>query len=209
MLYRWKPYFQQLAARFAHSGMTANQASLAGVLCVLLSLVCLGLGRSLPWLLVIHPLVLMARFIFNALDGLLARQQNTASPAGEIFNELSDVVGDTLTFAVFYFLFPACRLLVVGLLLSIWFCEFVAVLGKSLPAGVRRQESLGGGKPERALWLGIFSLAWAWSPASESLAPFFFGLLTVLVLLSGLRRIACALQAAKGQDYTSQTLYGK
>lgn len=105
------------------------------------------------------------------------------------------MLGDTLTFSIFYFLFPACRLLVVGLLLSIWFCEFVAVLAKSLPAGLRRQESLGGGKPERALWLGIFSLAWAWSPASEALAPFFLGLLTLLVVLSGLRRIACALVA--------------
>ncbi len=209
MLYRWKAHFQQLASRFAHSGMTANQASLAGALCVLLSLVCLGLGRSTPWLLWIHPLVLLARFIFNALDGLLARKQNTASPAGEVFNELSDVLGDTLTFGVFYFLFPACQLLVVGLLLSIWFCEFVAVLGKSLPAGVRRQESLGGGKPERALWLGLFSLAWAWSPASERLAPLFLGLLTVLVVLSGLRRVACSLQAAKGHEYLSQTLYGK
>lgn len=209
MLYRWKAHFQKLASRFAHSGMTANQASLAGALCVLLSLVCLGLGRSMPWLLVIHPVVLLARFIFNALDGLLARQQNTASVAGEIFNELSDVVGDTLTFSIFYFLFPNSRLLVVMLLLSIWFCEFVAVLGKSLPAGVRRQESLGGGKPERALWLGIFSLAWAWSPPSEALAPFFLGLLTLLVVLSGLRRIACALQAAKGREYTSQTLYGR
>ena len=209
MLYRWKAHFQQLASRFAHSGMTANQASLAGALCVLLSLICLALARTTPWLLWIHPLVLLARFIFNALDGLLARKQNTASAAGEVFNELSDVIGDTLTFAVFYFLFPACRLLVVGLLLSIWFCEFVAVLAKSLPGGVRRQESLGGGKPERALWLGLFSLAWAWLPTSEHLAPLFLGLLTLLVLLSGLRRIASALQAAKGHEYTSQTLYGK
>ena len=209
MLYRYKARFQQLAIRFARSGMTANQASLGGAICVLLSLLCLSLARSAPWLLWIHPLVLLARFVFNALDGLLAREQNTASPAGEIFNELSDVVGDTATFAVFYFLFPACRLLVVVLLISIWFCEFVAVLAKSLPGGVRRQESLGGGKPERALWLGLFSLTWAWSPASQGLVPFFLGLLTLLVVLSGLRRIACALKAAQGHQYNSETLYGK
>ncbi|MBS2040769.1 CDP-alcohol phosphatidyltransferase family protein [bacterium] len=210
MLYRFKARFQKLAQGFAQGGMSANQASLAGAICVALSLLCLGLGRKASWLLWIHPVILLARFIFNALDGLLARQQNTASAAGEIFNELSDVGGDTLTFLAFYFLFPQNQLLVVGLLISIWFCEFVAVLGKSLPGGLRRQESVGGGKPERAVWLGLFSLAWAaWPETSERAVPLFLALLTLLVLLSGLRRIQAALHAARGQHYTSQTQYGQ
>ena len=199
MLYQFKARFQQLAGRFAHAGMTANQASLGGALCILLSLVCLTVGGILLW---IHPLVLLARFVFNALDGMLARQQKTASCAGEIFNELSDVVGDTLIFSVFYFLFPSCQPLVVGLLLSIWFCEFVAVLGKSLPGGRRRQESIGGGKPERAVWLGLFSLAWAaWPTAAQHFLPVFLGLLSLMVILSGLRRIEAAVKAAQGHNY--------
>lgn len=199
MLYQFKARFQQLAGRFAHAGMTANQASLGGALCILLSLICLTVGGILLW---IHPFVLLARFVFNALDGMLAREQKTASCGGEIFNELSDVVGDSLIFSVFYFLFPSCQPLVIALLLSIWFCEFVAVLGKSLPGGRRRQESIGGGKPERAVWLGLYSLAWAaWPAASESHLPLFLGTLTLLVLLSGLRRIQSALKAAEGQQY--------
>lgn len=209
MLYQLKGRFQQVADRFATRGMTANQASAGGVACVALTVLLFGLGWRWPIFLWLNPVVIFFRFILNALDGLLARRQNTASPAGEVMNELSDVIGDTLSFGVLYFLFPAHRLPLVALLLAIWFCEFVAVLGKSLPGGARRQESLGGGKPERAVFLGLLSLIWAYRPGwvPSFLGPYLM-LVLLLVVLTGLRRIHSSLSAAEGQSYTSVTQYG-
>jgi phosphatidylglycerophosphate synthase len=171
---------------------------------------CFYWGGQFRFLLWLNPLVILVRFVMNALDGLLARRQNTASSAGEVMNELSDVVGDTVCYGILYFLFPKQHLQVVGLLLSIWFCEYVAVLGKSLPGGVRRQESVGGGKPERAVWLGLLSLAWACNEEFVRLhMGLYLGLVTALIVLSGLKRIQKSLQVARGREYASTTLYGK
>ena len=210
MLYPFKGRFQQFADRFAGAGMTANWATFWGLVCVGLTLVCFYWGSRFTLLLWLNPLVLLLRFIMNALDGLLARRQNTASSAGEVMNELSDVVGDTLSYGVLYFLFPQQQLLVGILLLSIWFCEYVAVLGKSLPGGLRRQESLGGAKPERAVWLGLLSLTWACNETFvRGHIGQFLGVVTVLVVLTGLKRIHKSLQVARGQQYASLTQYGQ
>lgn len=212
MLYPLKAQFQKFAVQFAHSGLTANHATILGAVFVALTMASFyfGLQSSDPslWLLLV-PTFILFRMIMNALDGLLARAQGTASAAGEIMNELSDVLGDTFSYGILYFVIPQARTGLVFFLLAIWCCEFLGVLGKSLPAGKRRQESLGGGKPERAVWMGLFALTAYFSPGSIAHSEIFFAVLAVLTGLSAAFRAVRAAQASKNQKYTSDPLFGR
>jgi CDP-diacylglycerol--glycerol-3-phosphate 3-phosphatidyltransferase len=204
MLYALKARFQKFAENFAHSSLTANHATVLGA--VFVGLTMWSFWSGFYWLV---PIFLLFRLIMNALDGLLARAQGTASAAGEIMNELSDVLGDTLSYGILYFLFPETQTAVLCFVFAIWCCEFIGVMGKSLPNGRRRQESLGGGKPERAVWMGLFALALAFAPGILSYGVAFFSLLSLLVLLSAALRIRAAIRSAKNQSYTSDPQFGR
>ena len=211
MLYALKGRFQNFAQKWAHRGMTANHATFLGAAFVALTALSLFEGfkqepKSL-WLL-FTPFFILVRLIMNALDGLLSRAHKTASASGEIMNEVSDVVGDTVSYGVLYFVFPLAHLEITLFLLAIWFCEFVGVLGKSLPGGRRRQEALCGGKPERALWMCLFAVTgFFYGPPSWVNGYFIF--LSVLVFITALFRIHKSIVDARGKPYVSQTEFGR
>jgi phosphatidylglycerophosphate synthase len=212
MLYSFKARFQKLAEKLAFSGMTANHASFLGIVFVAMTMLVFffGLKNEAPSLwLVFVPLFIFFRLIMNALDGMLARAQKTASASGEILNELSDVVGDTCSYGILYFLVPTLQLWIFIFIVCIWFCEFVAVLGQALPNGRRRQESLGGGKPERAVWISIIALAIYFVPSILSSLGEVFIALSFLVLATGILRIQKSLKDAQGKPYESRTQFGK
>jgi phosphatidylglycerophosphate synthase len=211
MLYSQKAKFQHLAEKLAFAGMTANQATLLGILFVLLTMLAFYLGLSTDasfWLLLV-PLFILFRLIMNALDGLLARAQNKASAAGEIMNELSDVLGDTCSYGILYFVLPSARTAIFIFILCIWFCEFVAILGNGLPGGRRRQESAGGGKPERAVGMSVLALGIYLFPALRDHSTNVFFIFSFLVFLTALLRIQRSLKDARGKPYESRTQFGR
>jgi phosphatidylglycerophosphate synthase len=147
--------------------------------------------------------------MMNALDGLLARAQNTASAWGEILNEISDVLGDTISYGVIYWASKSQYQMIIIFIIMIWFCEFVGILGKSLPGGKRRQESLGGAKPERALAMGILSIVLYFNPDFERHYNLFFGALSFFILLTTIKRIKASIKDAKNKTYKSTTEFGR
>lgn len=209
MLYEFKGHFQKIATAFSSSSLTANHASIAGVLLFVVIALCFYFSPEFPWLLLGIPLLSFFRFIANALDGMLARAQGTASPAGEAFNELSDVVGDTLSYGVLFFVFPAHSTAVFVFIVTIWFCEFAGIMAKNLPNGIRGQESIGGAKPERAVFLSAYAifLYFNFISATAHLSTFLYGL-SVLVFVSGIVRVIQAIKRARGEEYQSHTPYG-
>lgn len=99
-LYSVKPAFQRTlepAARFAiRSAISANQLTLTAVALSLVGGIALGLSSFEPRLMLVAVPVVAARLALNALDGMVARSARTASPSGELLNELGDRVGDLL-----------------------------------------------------------------------------------------------------------------
>jgi phosphatidylglycerophosphate synthase len=209
MLYRLKGSFQKVAAKFAGSSITANHASLAGVVLFLGVAACFYFSPQSPWLLLLIPVLSFFRFIANALDGLIARAQGTATPAGEVLNEMSDVLGDTISYGILFFVFPAHATAVFVFVIAIWFCELAGIMAKNLPNGVRGQESLGGAKPERAVFLSLYAVYLYVSPeAAAGYLGLFLYVLSVLVFLSGIQRVVKSIKRSRGTDYTSHTSYG-
>jgi phosphatidylglycerophosphate synthase len=60
---------------------------------------CFWKSATMPWLLVIAPLLCFLRLWFNMLDGMVAVAAGTASARGEILNDLPDRLSDIIIFA--------------------------------------------------------------------------------------------------------------
>jgi len=212
MLYLTKGLFQKVVRWMAGSWMTANMASVFG--CVFVALAASGfyLGLSVPplrFLLLCVPVFLVMRMAMNALDGLLAREYNTGTVAGEIWNEALDVLGDTVCYGVLYFVDGGPRLSLGVFLLTIWAAEFFGVLGKSMPNGVRRHETVLGGKPDRAVWMSGLALLLFFRPSFLSYTPAYLAIVSAFVVLTSLLRIRKTITVARGHEYQSYTWIGR
>lgn len=87
--------------------------------------------------------------------------------------------------------------------------EFTAVLAKSFPNGHRRQESFGGGKAERMLFLGLYSLILSIDIKYLDELNIFVHALCILVFITFIKRVRASVKEMNGIDYQSYTKYGK
>jgi CDP-diacylglycerol--glycerol-3-phosphate 3-phosphatidyltransferase len=212
MLYLGKGYFQKVVRWMAGSWMTANMATALG--CVFVALTAAGfyLGLSvqgLHFLLLCVPVFLFLRMGMNALDGMLAREYKTGTVAGEIWNEALDVLGDTVCYGVLYFVDDGPRLSLVVFLLAVWAAEFFGVLGKGMPNGSRRHETVFGGKPDRAIWMSGLAVILFFRPGFLEYGSVYLSVVTVFVILTSLIRIRKTIAVARGHQYESYTWIGK
>ena len=92
---------KRLAQWLAARGVSANTISVAGMIVGLCGGIALALTAARPelarvcWLLAAGCIQL--RLLANMLDGMVAVETQTASPLGELYNEVPDRVSDTAT----------------------------------------------------------------------------------------------------------------
>lgn len=211
-MYFLKTYVQRYVRWIAGSWMSANMASFFGFITILLIpyLITISLRiEKFQFLLAIIPIIILFRIIFNALDGLLARERGTASILGEIINEILDVLGDTLCFIGLWLGSGASIFSLLFLITLIWIGEFISVLGKSFPRGRRRQESILGGKSERMLFLGLFCFVLYFDGSFVLYTNIFINILSFFVFLTVLKRTKSILKESDHLAYTSKTEFGK
>jgi phosphatidylglycerophosphate synthase len=97
---RWR-LSQFLAQRLARAGVSANAISLIGMIsgiaagAALAATSYLSASERVWWLAA--AILIELRLLANMLDGMVALQCGTASPLGEIYNEVPDRVSDTAT----------------------------------------------------------------------------------------------------------------
>jgi phosphatidylglycerophosphate synthase len=92
---------QSAAHWLAGRGVTANAISLLGLCCGLLAGVAFSLTGAWPaasrlWWLAAAAFVQL-RLVANMLDGMVAIESATASPVGELYNEVPDRISDCAT----------------------------------------------------------------------------------------------------------------
>jgi CDP-diacylglycerol---glycerol-3-phosphate 3-phosphatidyltransferase len=103
------------------------------------------------------PLLALARTTANALDGLVAEESGLGRPAGELYNETADRLGD-IAFLAGTAAVPGVRPgLALGALAAAELSSFVGVSAKA--AGGRRRYEGPMGKPDRMLVVGAAGLA--------------------------------------------------
>ena len=212
MLYLQKGNFQKMIRWMAGSWMRANHATVFGCIFIMLTAAGFIIGFHYPryrWTLLLVPLFLLLRMAMNALDGMLSREYSTATVAGEILNETLDIGGDTVCYGSLYFIPQAPHVVLTTFLILTWAAEFFGVLGKSMPGGIRRHETVGGGKPDRAFWMGLLALICFFNPGFSQYIPLYLGAVSVLVFFTCILRVKRTLEAARGKEYTSYTWIGR
>ncbi len=130
---------------------------------------------------------LLLRMALNAMDGALARRTGQSTPAGEVFNELADVVADAVLFLPFVFVSSASPIAVVLFALLAGWSELCGVLPKA--AGFTRRYDGPLGKSDRALAVGLYLVAVAAGVPRGSWETVFFALLDALLVLTCWNRL--------------------
>lgn len=87
--------------------------------------------------------------------------------------------------------------------------EYVGVLGKGLPGGVRRHETFLGGKPDRAVWMGGLALLLYFIPAIVENIDTYLLLVSCFVFLTSVVRVRKILMESEDKFYESYTWIGK
>ena len=164
-VYDLKPRFQALlrpaVARLRAIGITPNGVTLlalAGSVAVgavvAIGTIVRGAGPQAIWLLLL-PAWLFLRMALNAIDGMMAREHDLATPLGAILNELGDVLSDVALYLPLAFLHAPSRWLVVAFVLGAVMTEFCGVLAQALGGGRQYQGPMG--KSDRAFWIGALA----------------------------------------------------
>lgn len=197
--YDLKPAFQRLLTpmmeRLRSAGVTPN--GLTWTAMVLSAGVgwAFAQGFDQRWWYWVVVLGLLMRMALNALDGMMARRHEMASPSGAMLNELGDVVSDALVMWPLA-LFAEVSSAWVGAML--WMAavnELAGVMGGVVGAGRRYDGPMG--KSDRTLVWGVLCVLLATDVQVE---PYLLlGVQAVMVGLvwSTLRRIQHAISKPK------------
>jgi phosphatidylglycerophosphate synthase len=95
----WK-ISEKIARWLAERGATPNAISIVGMVCGILAGIMFSLttGAAHPWFFwVFGAVFVQLRLLANLYDGMVAVLRETASPVGELFNEVPDRVSDAAT----------------------------------------------------------------------------------------------------------------
>ncbi len=93
--------WKRVAAWLARRRVSPNAISLAGMACGLAAGAALALTSRPEWeraAFLAAALLILLRLLANMLDGMVAVQSGSASPLGELYNEIPDRVSDAAIF---------------------------------------------------------------------------------------------------------------
>ena len=170
----WK-ISEKVARWLARRGATPNTISILGMICGILAgtMFALTSGATYPWFLWIFGAVFVQlRLLANLYDGMVAVLRETASPVGELFNEVPDRVSDAATLIGFGYATGSDS--VLGFVATI-FAIFLAYLRAQGKVAGAHQEFCGPmAKQQRMAMVTIAAIACAVVPgASDWQIPMF------------------------------------
>lgn len=195
-VYKIKPAFQRLLRPILEllykMGVTANAITWSGIVLSLAGGVTMWVHPYGKIFLLI-PAVLLMRMAINALDGMMARTYNMQSKAGEMLNEVGDVVSDLFLFIPLLQLTWINQYVVLAFLFLSLINEFAGVMGKVIKGDRRYDGPMG--KSDRALFLGLFCLVYYFWNDLGHYVNYIFAVACALLVISTAVRISKALKA--------------
>lgn len=185
-IYKIKPKFQQLLSpvlKALHKlGITANQITFSAILLSFAISLCFWYAKDYTILFLALPVGLLIRMALNALDGMMARTYNQQSKAGEVLNELGDIVSD---FAIFLplIIHETKNLLLVVIFMGLSIInEFAGILGKAVSNDRRYDGPMG--KSDRAFVISIYGLLCFFEVDLSQASFWIFLVINILLLIS-------------------------
>lgn len=196
-IYALKPRFQALLRPLVRlifsAGITANQVTVSACLISVI------LGLTLAWypepaFYLLIPFWMFLRMVFNAIDGMLARDFGQKSSLGAYLNELTDVISDACVYFPFAFL-PHFSPPWVGVVIMLSICvEYAGCLG--LMVGASRRYDGPFGKSDRAFVFGLLALGIGLGLPPQGWMAWVFPVMAILCGFTIIRRVRLGLYEA-------------
>lgn len=190
-IYGLKPRFQSLlrplVGALYRAGISANQVTILACLISIVVGAVLCLLPERPTLFLLIPGWMFLRMAFNAIDGMLAREFGQATVLGAYLNELTDVVSDAALYLPFAFLTGSSAVLIGAVIVLSVISEFAGVIGQTVGAGRRYEGPMG--KSDRAFVFGVLGLLIGLGIALESLLPWIWSGLILLIAVTIVHRV--------------------
>lgn len=197
-IYKIKPVFQKLLTPILTGlhkiGVTANQITWSSIFLSLLIGIAFWCADRYRLLFLALPVGLLLRMALNALDGMMARTYYQQSKAGEVLNEIGDIVSDIfIFFPLLIFEGQIVYLIVIFICLSI-INEFAGLIGKVV-SGERRYDGPMG-KSDRAFIMGLYGILSFLTVDFQVYSGWIFSTIIFLLAVSTTIRINKALKTA-------------
>ena len=188
---RFQGLLRPIVNGLARRGVRPNHLTLLALLGSLLAGAAPALAvRDPRWLFVLPPWLFL-RMALNAMDGMLAREHQMATPLGGALNEAGDVLADLAVYGPLAWFAPEAAWAVVAFCMAALFTEFCGLVGPSLGASRRYDGPMG--KSDRAFLVGLVSVLAPLAPVTVVNWPWVFWAAAALGFLTGLNRIRGAL----------------
>lgn len=169
-IYALKPAFRRVLRPVHRAMERLHPDAISGlaVLCAAAAAVSLWQAPDHAWLYLLAPVLFFLRIAFNALDGMVAQSRGLASPRGEMVNEFSDRINDTLIFGGLWVSGVAPDLLVGGALVVTLLVSYLGILSRA--AGGERRFDGPAGKADRMAIVGVACVVAFFGPRDQALS---------------------------------------
>ena len=162
-VYQLKPAFQGMLRPVKNTlvklGISANQVTVFTVIISLVYGFLIYSYQEEKWPFVFLPILFFVRMALNAIDGMIANENNMKTPLGCILNEVGDVISDTFLYLPFIFLFENQALLFLLIIFISIFTEMIGVVAVQINASRRYDGPMG--KSDRAVYFGALGFYYA------------------------------------------------
>ncbi|KST65958.1 CDP-alcohol phosphatidyltransferase family protein [Mastigocoleus testarum] len=171
-LYQFKPAFQNclrpLVNRFATWQISPNQITVSAILLSVAMGLTITFYPQSKFVFLLFPIILLLRMALNAIDGMLAREQNLTTDMGFVLNELGDIISDVALYLPFSFI-PGIK---APWIITIVILAIIAEIIGFLKFIIDNKRSYEGpmGKSDRALFFAIISLVLGFGIQLESIS---------------------------------------
>ena len=188
--------FQRLAAALARAGVSANAISAMGMLfgaAAGAALVMTAHDAPRRWMYwAAAAALIQLRLLCNMLDGMVAIERGTASPTGELYNEIPDRVSDSAVLIGLGYAEGGDVAWGFGAALAAMFTAYVRAMGKC--AGAPQEFCGPMAKPQRMFLSTLVAIFYAAAPEAARDRYAVATILLILIVagsaLTALRRLA-------------------
>ena len=160
-IYNLKNKFQDLLMPLCKKinlyGITPNQITvMTTIFSITFSIIFYNFSNKYSWLFISIPIFFLIRMALNALDGMVANRFDKKTKLGIYFNEIGDLISDTVFFFCFFSVLNLSNTLSLIFIFISILSEYVGVIGVQVDNKRHYEGPMG--KSDRAFFISILSI---------------------------------------------------
>ena len=179
-------------------GITANMVTISAfILSIITGVLAYLYIPKCPCAYWILPVALFIRMALNNIDGVIAREHNQKTNIGAIYNELGDILSDTVIYLPFLYIINCNFWLIFAFTVLTIISETVGIMGVQINASRHYEGPMG--KSDRAFWMSVLAVVLFFKPLGADVINIFTGVVSLLLIYTIFNRLAAALKEANSK----------